>query len=312
MSGENLDPRIARELEHARRLEWWTLGWMGTVVLAMGLAMGSSQAMKTAWIEDMLSLIPAIVFLIALRFERKSPDRRFPYGYDRVNNLAFIISAVALTLLGAFLLFESAMTLIKQEHVTVPPVTLFGQTFWLGWLMIAALAYSVIPPMILGRKKLPIAEALDDEVLHTDAMMQKADWMTGLAGIAGVIGVGLGYWWADAAAAGLISFSILNDGIRALRTASAELVDAAPRQLGGNELAEDAEALRRVLEQRYPEAEIRLRETGRYIHAQVYGVSPAGAVDLDEIWPCGADRAWRFAQLSFVPPQADRRNASAP
>ena len=119
-----------------------------------------------------------------------------------------------------------------REHVTIPSVHLFGQQVWLGWLMIAALAYSVVPPLILGRMKLPVAGALHDEVLHTDAMMQKADWMTGLAGIAGVIGIGFGYWWADAVAAALISFSILHDGITALRVAAAELADGVPRELG--------------------------------------------------------------------------------
>ncbi len=300
-------PDVRARLAHARRLAWWTLGWMTSIVIVMGLAMGSSQAMKTAWIEDLLSLIPAISFLIALRFERRNPDHRFPHGYDRVNSLAFMVSAVALSFFGAFLLFESAMSLVKQEHVTIPPMTIFGVTIWSGWIMIAALAYSIVPPVILGRMKVPIARALEDEVLHTDAMMQKADWMTGLAGIAGIIGIGLGLWWADAAAAGLISFSILKDGIRALKIASAELVDGAPRKLDSNEVAEDAEALRGALKQRFPDAEIRLRETGRYIHAQVVGVVAPEQVDLEEIWPCASDRSWRLAQLSFVPPEGDAR-----
>ena len=300
-------PEVQAKLEHARRLAWWTLGWMTSVVIVMGLAMGSSQAMRTAWIEDMLSLIPAISFLIALRFERRDPDHRFPHGYDRVNSLAFMVSAVALSFFGGFLLFESAMALVKQEHVTIPPMTIFGQTIWSGWIMIGALSYSIVPPVILGLKKLPIARALEDEVLHTDAMMQKADWMTGLAGIAGIVGIGLGYWWADAAAAGLISFSILHDGIQALRIASAELVDGAPRKLDSNEVAEDAEALRGALEQRFPDAEIRLRETGRYIHAQVVGVASPAHIDLEEIWPYAPARAWRLAQLSFVPPEGDSR-----
>ena len=297
-----MPPELEDGLRRARKLEWWTIGWMLSVVGVMGLAMGSSQAMRTAWIEDMLSLVPAMVVLIALRFERRGPDRNFPYGYWRVNNLAFIISASALSLFGIFLLFESAMTLVKAEHVTIQPVTIFGHTIWMGWLMIAALAYSVVPPVIIGRMKLPIAKALDDEVLHTDAMMQKADWLTGLAGIAGIIGVGFGLWWADAAAAGIISFSILHDGIRALRIASAELVDGVPRKIDSTEVAADAEALRLELERRFPGGAVRLRETGRFIHAQVCGVDPPTRVELAEIWPCAPERVWRFAQLSFVPP----------
>jgi cobalt-zinc-cadmium efflux system protein len=193
--------------------------------------------------------------------------------------------------------------------VTIPPVRLLGEEIWLGWLMVAALAYSIVPPVILGRMKLPLARRLQDEVLHTDALMQKADWMTGLAGIAGIVGIGLGYWWADSVAAGLISFSILHDGITALRVAVAELADGAPRELGSTELEKEAGALRARLLELYPGAEVRLRDSGRFILAQVCGVSPPGTVDLDSIWPGKPERRWRFAQLSFAPKAADEASA---
>jgi cobalt-zinc-cadmium efflux system protein len=294
---------IEADIRRAVHLELWTIAWMASIILLIGLAMGSSQAMKTAWVEDVLSLVPACVFLLALHFERKPPTARFPYGYHRVNSLAFLVSAVALAVMGTVLLAESVLSLIKAEHVTIPPVRLFGQDVWLGWLMVAALAYSVVPPVILGRMKLPLARRLQDEVLHTDALMQKADWMTGLAGIAGIIGIGLGYWWADSVAAGIISFSILHDGITALRIAVAELADGAPRELGSAKLEEEAEALKARLLELYPGADVRLRDSGRFILAQVCGVAPPGAVDLDALWPGRPERSWRFAQLSFAPPE---------
>lgn len=298
-------PELEDDLKRATRLEWWTLGWMASVIAVMGLAAGGSQAMKTAWIEDILSLVPAIVFLVALRLERKGPNRRFPYGYQRANSLAFLIAAVTLSIFGGVLLFESTMTLIRQEHPTIGPISLFGESIWMGWVMVAALSYSVIAPMILGYLKLPLARRLSDKVLHTDALMQKADWQTGLAGIAGVIGVGLGLWWADAVAAALISASILYDGIRALRAAAAELTDGAPRAIDSNKVSKDAEALRKALEKRFGGAEVRLRETGRYIRAQVACPAPAEPIDLRALWPGQPDCAWRFSQLSFVPPQQE-------
>jgi cobalt-zinc-cadmium efflux system protein len=298
-------PEIADDLKRAVRLEYWTIGWMLSIILVMGLAMGSSQAMQTAWIEDVLSLIPAIVFLIAVRFEKKEPTEPFPFGYQRVHSLAFLISAVALTIMGTVLLFESAMTLVRQEHVTIPPMRLFGEDIWMGWLMIAALLYSVVPPVILGRMKLPLARRLQDEVLHTDALMQKADWMTGLAGVGGILGIGFGLWWADALAAGIISFSILQDGVTALRIATAELVDGAPRELGSTGPDPEAELLEEKLARQYPGASVRLRETGRYIHAEVSGVEPDRIQDLKAHWPGDPERSWRLAQLSFVPPDED-------
>ena len=292
---------IRKDLGKARRLEWWTLFWMSTVCVLMWFVAGSSQAMKTALIEDVLSLVPAIVFLIAVHFEGKEPSKAFPYGFHRVGSLASMIAAVALVTVGAVLLLESLMTLIKQEHATIPPVHLFGREIWLGWVMVAALVYSVIPPIILGRAKLPIARRLEDETLDTDAKMQKADWQTGVAGIAGIIGLGMGYWWADATAAAIISFSILKDGISSVRVATAELVDGMPRALGSTKMAPEAEQLRAILKKRYPGADVCLRETGRYIHAQLSGVEPESELDLKELWPGDPAKAWRLRQVSFVP-----------
>ena len=305
---EPVPKEIEADLGRARRLAWWTIAWMTSIIIVMFLVMGSSQAMKTAFIEDLLSIVPSVVLLIALKLERKEPTRLFPHGYDRAHSIAFLIAATALTIMGAILLLESLRTLAMREHVTIPSIFLFGQQVWLGWLMVAALLYSVIPPFILGRMKLPVARRLHDEVLHTDALMQKADWMTGLAGAAGVIGIGLGYWWADAAAAAIISLSILQDGVGALRTAAAELADGAPRDLESSDMAPDADALCKELKLRWPEGEIRVRESGRYILAQVRGVQPpAAGVDLDSLWPCEPERRWRFAELEFVPPEPDAR-----
>jgi divalent metal cation (Fe/Co/Zn/Cd) transporter len=150
--------------------------------------------------------------------------------------------------------------------------------------------------------KLPIARRLQDEVLHTDALMQKADWMTGLAGIAGIIGIGLGYWWADAVAAGIISASILKDGLTSLVIAVAELADGAPRELGSTKLEKEAAALKARLRELYPGCEVRLRESGRFIQAQVCGTASPKRVDLDALWPGPPERSWRLAQLSFAPP----------
>lgn len=299
---EVLHPAMRR----ARRLEWWTIGLMLTVITVMGLAMGQSQAMKTAWIEDCISLVAPAVFLLAARIERRSPTAKFPNGFARAPGLAFAIAAAALTALGAILLFEALKTLATREHATVGSTMIFGREIWLGWIMVAAQIYSIIIPFVLGRLKLPLARELNDKTLHTDAQTQKADWMTGVAGIGGVIGIGLGYWWADALAAGLISLDILHDGWRALRSASAELIDGAPRALDGVDVAEDAHALHASLTERFPGAEIRLRELGRVIAAQVVGAHPpAGPLDPGDYWPGDPARRWRLGHISFVPPLSD-------
>lgn len=294
-------PEIKDDLDHAVRLEWWTIGWQLSIVVVMAMVMGSSQAMKSAWIEDALGLVPATVFLIAVHYEHKAPNKRFPFGYTRLNSLAFLIAATALLFMGGYLIYDSGMKLIAAEHPTIGPVTLLGEKIWLGWLMMAALIYSIIPPVILGRMKQPLSERLSDKVLYTDSLMQKADWMTGLAAIIGIGGVGFGFWWADSAAAILIAFDIAHDGFRAVRIATSELIDGAPRALDSASLHQEAKSLEKALAEQYPGGEVRLRETGRYIAAEVSSVAPQKRVDPKELWPGDRNRTWRFARLTFAP-----------
>ena len=67
-------------LRKAIRLEVVTFLFMLTAVAAVFSVMGGSQAMKAAWIEDMLALIPPVAFLIAIARARKEPTPDHPYG----------------------------------------------------------------------------------------------------------------------------------------------------------------------------------------------------------------------------------------
>lgn len=274
---------------------------MASVLAVMTLASSGSEAFRTALFEDWLSLVPAVVFLIAAHFENRAPTRNFPFGFYRLNSLAFLIAAVALFGVGGILLLESAKTLLSGTHPTVPPMRILGHDIWGGWVMIAALLYSIIPPVVLGRIKEPVAKRLHDKVLHTDALMQKADWMTGLAGIVGIIGIAYGLWWLDSAAAIFIAFDVVRDGLRSLRIAGAELIDGTPRALASDAIADDALAIEAWLHGRFPGAEVQLRETGRYIRAAVVGVDrPADFDPRGQEIPGLADR-WRLDGVVFAP-----------
>jgi divalent metal cation (Fe/Co/Zn/Cd) transporter len=295
-------PKQIREaMAAARRLEWWNVFWTTTYVAALGAAMGSSQAMKTAWVEDLLGFIPPLVFLISERLERKGANARFHYGYDRVNGLGFLIAAVALAAVGLFLLKDSVTALATQQHVTIGTVRIWGRDVWLGWFMLAAQAYATIPPLIIGMKELPLARALKDKLIHTDAMMNKANWQTGVAGFIGVAGIGLGWWWADSVAAIIISASIILDGWRALKIATSELVDGVPRELGDDKLAADAAGIAKALKKQFPGAKVLMRETGRYIRAEVVGAAPPKGFDFRKLEIEGLDCGWRLDSVAFRP-----------
>jgi len=294
----DLPAEIAEAMQRARKLAWISIGFLISIVAAMALVMGGSQAMRTAWTEDMLSLLPPIAFLIALRLESKPATAKFPFGFYRANSLAFLIAATALTAMGALLLYEAASTLIMREHPTIGTANLFGHEIWMGWLMIAVLVYSVIPPIVLGRLKKPVAAKIADKVLHTDALMNAADWQTGLAGILGILGVAFGLWWADAVAAGFISLSILADGLKSMRSSIYELIDGAPRKIDGPDVDPLVHRLVEQLKEVHGDVNIQVRETGRYMRAVIEPPDRPHVSGEHARRLIGNDEAWRLIEVA--------------
>lgn len=71
--------------------------------------MGGSHAFKTAWIEDVLSLMAPAFFLVSRRIEKKGEQPGFPFGFQRIGTLAFFLAAVALVRSAAFYCTKDCM-----------------------------------------------------------------------------------------------------------------------------------------------------------------------------------------------------------
>ncbi|MEM0518408.1 cation diffusion facilitator family transporter [Aequorivita flava] len=299
---EDLKPKLKK----AKRLEWITLVYLATVVVLMYLVMGSSQAMKTAWLEDALSMIPAISFLIASCIYNRKPNKKFQFGFHRVFTIAFLTGSVALFGMGLFLMVDSAITLMKAEHPTIGTIMLFGKQIWMGWIMIAVLIYSSLPAMYLGYKKLPLAKKLHNKILYTDANTQKADYMTGFAAMAGILGIGMGWWWADASAALVISFSVLKDGYTNLKDAVEDLMDRQPLHIKDekpDELVVKAENFVKSWDW-VLDAKVRFREEGQVYFGDVQIIANPGT-DIPKAIEEGLKKLhefhWKIYDVTLMP-----------
>ncbi|MGP6174304.1 cation diffusion facilitator family transporter [Corynebacterium sp. A21] len=276
-------------LRKAIRLEWITIGWVLLTIVLVGLVAGQSQAMRSAWFEDMISLVPPIAFLLAARIIRAAPSRKHPYGPHRAIAVAHQVAGLALFAMGAFLVYESLSALIKMEKPPIGLVVLFGQDIWSGWLMITVMLITSIPMVFIGRYKLKLAQPLHDKVLYADADMAKADWGTAAATIVGVLGIGIGLWWADAVAALVISVSILKDGITNINAAVSGLSDARATRFdndGPHPLTDEVEELVRAVDW-VAQARARVRDQGHLFHTEMFVVPTTGHLptltELDEL-----------------------------
>ena len=291
--------------DRARRLEWWSLVYTGSAAALMYVTMGTSQAMRTNFFDDAISMVPAIAFLVAMKIAVRPASLRFCYGYHTAVSIGYLTASLALLAMGSFLLIEAAIKLMAGERTTIGGMTLFGQTFWAGWPMLLALIYGSVPSFFLGRAKLRLAPQIHDKILFADAEMMKADWMAAAATAIGVMGVGLGYWWADPVAAALVSLDILHDGATNVANAVTDLMKERPKKTDGSGL----EPLPEELEKRLREldwveaAEVRLREDGHVFFGEAYVVPRGGRAGVGQI-SRAVDHAmplnWRLHDLTIT------------
>ena len=302
-----LPPEQQRAIRRAVKWEVFTIVYTSITIAVIALVVGNSQAMRTAWIEDMLSLVPQIAFLTALIFVRRRPTLTHPYGLHRAMGVGHLVAGVALLAVGLNLAFESAAGLIAGEHPTIGTVVLWGHTIWLGWLMVIVMAVVIIGPVFFyGPAKSKLAPVLHNKLLYADADMAKADWQTTVASIVGVHGVGAGVWWHHGAAAVFISLGIIWDGVRNTKAAIVDLMDERARTYDSKHPHPLAADIVAYLRNRpwVSDAAVRMRDQGQVFHIEAFVVPRRRKVTVHELTEAAEGVAaldWKVQDVVIVP-----------
>ncbi|MFB8189378.1 cation transporter [Microbacterium sp. NPDC055988] len=297
----------ARAVRRAVKWEIFTIVYTSITIAVIALVVGESQAMRTAWIEDMLSLIPQFAFLTALIFVRRRPTKKHPYGLHRAMGVGHLVAGVALLAVGLNLAVEAVTGLIAAEHPTIGTVQLFGQTIWLGWLMVSVMVVVIIGPVFFyGPAKSKLAPVLHNKLLYADADMAKADWQTTVASVVGVLGIGVGAWWLDGAAALFISLGIIWDGFRNTKTAVVDLMDQRARTYDSKHPHPLAADIVSYLRSRpwVAQAGVRMRDQGQVFHIEAFVVPHRRKVPLDDLTAAAegiADIDWKMQDVVVIP-----------
>jgi cation diffusion facilitator family transporter len=282
-------PGAKQALKKAHRLAWLSIAYILSTIVMLFFVMSGSQALKTEMSGEILSLIPPSLFLIGDRVSRRPPNRLYPFGHERAVSAGYVGASVALLLVGVYLLFDGGMKLAMREHPTIGGFPLFGHVVWTGWLGIAVLLWSGIPAHFLGHAKRKCAEVLYDKTLAADADINAADWQSAAAAIVGLLGVGLGLWWADSAAAVLISLEIMRSGWTELRTALGDVMDRRPKTLDQKDDDPLPDKITDFIKRQpwVDDVIVRVRERGRELTAEAHVVPNSANVSVDEVSKAG-------------------------
>jgi len=166
----------------------------------------------------------------------------------------------------------------------------------------------MVSAVLLGRAKRPVAEQLHSKAVQGEAEMNANEWMSEGAGIIGILLVGWGWWWADSAAAAIISLEIIQGGWHNLRQVIGDLMDEAPTQLGKHDLEPLPDRVREAAERFgwVQEATVRLREHGHLVTGEVFVVPRDQSNLADRVADAAATLQaldWRLHSLVVMPVQ---------
>jgi cation diffusion facilitator family transporter len=195
-----------------------------TVAVSLGLGaakiiagvLGHSYALIADGVESLLDVVSGLAVAGSLRLAAQPPDEEYPYGYGKVEPTAALLIAAGLLVAATVITIQSVREILTP-HKAPAAFTL------------AVLVAVVVIKEVLFRFLLRTGESIASRAMQTDAWHHRSDSLTSLAAF---IGISIALWggkgyepaddWAALFAAGVIAFN----GVRLMRRAWREIMDA--------------------------------------------------------------------------------------
>jgi cation diffusion facilitator family transporter len=187
-------------------------------VAAAKIAIGVSIDAVALWADGVHSLLDAssnVVGLIGIAYARKPADREHPYGHRRFETLAGVI--IGLMIVAGLVAIGSSAARAFAGASDPQPTPLAA----------AIVGLTVVVNMIVSRIEARRGRALKSALLKADAGHTASDALASLVVLASFAGAALGFWWADAVAALIVSVFIARTAFQVLRENLGVLLDRA-------------------------------------------------------------------------------------
>ncbi len=181
--------------------------------LVVGLLTGSLGILSEA-VHSIFDLAASTFTLVAVRTARKPADREHPYGHGRAENLAAFCEGTLLMITAVGIAFEAIRRLTTGGPQVNPAVYAFA-------LLIGTLLIETGRAVVLRR----VGRLASSEAMLADATDRVADVLATVGVLAGLVGIRMGFTWADSAAALLVAGIIFRAAARVAWRSGDILID---------------------------------------------------------------------------------------
>lgn len=165
--------------ESSRRIVFAT--WVGifvnillTVLKAIGGLLSGSRALVADAAHSASDVVSSVVILFAVKIADKPPDEEHPYGHGKAENIASIIVALLLIVVGIEISISSIKLFFGDTPVAPTAIALY------------ILVASIILKEILFYYKYYVGKKYESAALVADAWHHRSDSLSSLAALGGV------------------------------------------------------------------------------------------------------------------------------
>lgn|SRR5699024_2607037 len=188
--------------------------WVGIIVnsiLAIIKGIGGFLAGSRALLADALhsasDIVGSIVILFGVKIAAKPPDKEHPYGHGKAENIASIIVALLLVIVGVEISISSAKVFFGERPVAPSKIA------------IVILVISLVIKELLFHYKYYLGKKYSSSALIAEAWHHRSDSLSSLAALIGIIAAIIGeayeltyLIYGDAVAGILVSIIVIKVG----------------------------------------------------------------------------------------------------
>ena len=212
----------------------------------------NSVGLKADGTDSMSDSVISFMVWFGLRISRRQADKKFHFGYYRVETLVSLLVAMLMIAMSIYIIYNAYLRLKDPVELSYPVIGMI--TLAIGGLI--SFYLSVI--------KNRLAKKYNLLSLNADAKTSTKDWTSSFVILVGVFLSFLGFKWGDAIGAFIVAIYIIAVALVTIKQASLILIDG----FNNPELVSDVKRLIR----KYPKAklkELKLRMTGPYITGEI-------------------------------------------
>jgi len=190
-------------------------GFLAAAKAIVGTISGSAVLLSDA-VHSASDLMPIFASWLGLKISQKEPDKKFPYGYYKAENLAALLISLLVTYAGYNILREGINLLQSSSNPTVP---------------ILAMAVSITDAIVLfffGNLEIKVGKEINSKSLITMGKENRTHVFTSSAVLLGIISSHFSLPYIEGGIIIIISLLIFEIGLTSLKDSLFALMDIGP------------------------------------------------------------------------------------